>query len=133
MFEFIKKRKLAKVTRLALKDGILSDVEKKNLANEADRLGLNHNEINRVRLNDYQNRVGPILEKVINARRMRVVELERIYEIADNLGIEPELSSDLDKCWQLRCWDDGETLDLPTCASSILLKSGEFCFLEIQD
>jgi hypothetical protein len=128
MFKFLNERKLKRETRKALKDGELDDVEKARLVEVANELGLSGASIQVVREQDYARRMQPIISKIVAKRRMSQGELEKIFEISDKLGIEPNLGSDLDKCWILNAQEQGEPFELLAVEPSTFLKDGENCY-----
>jgi hypothetical protein len=127
MFKFLKVRRLKNETRKALADGVLDEHEKRRLAKVADELGVSTGPIQAAREDDYRKRMQPIIKGIISKRRMTKNDLEEIFAIADNLGIEPNLGRELDMCWLMNAWEQGDEFELPKMKSTAFLKQGEIC------
>lgn len=127
MFKFLKRRKFQKHFDMAVRDGVLTSRESRELTELAGDLKVNQGEVDKIRRDHFNRVTAPMIAEFTATRRLSPAQEAELATVANRLGINLELDDTIEMCRELWAWENGEQVYLAEAASPILLKSGETC------
>lgn len=91
MFIFFRRRKLETHFAMAVKDGVLTEAESRQLIELAGDLNVEQTEVERIRRDHFKRITQPIIAEVTKARRLSPAHEAKLSATAERLGITPQL------------------------------------------